>query len=185
MNRPVLFLMIFFLCSSSVAAECGRLKADDSYENLNAILDCIETKSAKPSLLNNGVTFIPGEYTDSSGYRYLLSGGGVIGEDRTTWSVRIIKGSDFDASWTTGPAVGHPQIGALSIASKLPKGLSYGVMGKVIHSHWQRGGLIAATQAGDSITIWAYHKDESPLVNLEYAANNLVLTRINTTDSKN
>ncbi|MBK8899033.1 MAG: hypothetical protein IPN66_17895 [Candidatus Competibacteraceae bacterium] len=181
MNR-LLLSCIILLFSSSLAADCGRLKAGDNYENLNAILDCIETKPSKSPLLNNGVTFLPGEYTDSNGYQYLLSGGGIIGEDRTTWNIRIIKGSDFDASWTTGPAIGHPQIGALSVASKLPKGLSYGVMGKVNRSYWKQGGLIAVTQAGDSITVWAYHEDKSPLVNLEYAVNNLVLTQAKATN---
>jgi len=85
----------------------------------------------------------------------LVSGGGTIGDDRTTWSIRAGRGVPaFDASWTTGPASGHPQIGALSIASKLPKGLSYGVMGNELRSDWQQGGLIAVTQAGDSVTIW-------------------------------
>ncbi|MBL8258309.1 MAG: hypothetical protein JNM60_00640 [Candidatus Competibacteraceae bacterium] len=174
----LLFLIIFASFSSSLAANCGRLKADDNYENLNAILDCLDTKSPKSSLLNNGITFVPGVYADSKGYKYLVSGGGTIGDDRTTWSIRAERGAPaFDASWTTGPASGHPQIGALGIASKLPKGLSYGVMGNESHSDWKQGGLIAVTQAGDSVTIWAYHEDKHPLVNLEYSVNSLVLTK--------
>jgi hypothetical protein len=179
--KRFIVLIITLLVSKHLLADCGRLTKDDTYQQLNAIFDCIEVRLPKCATLNNGADFIKGNYEDSTGGKYLVSGGGVIGDSRTTWTLRSTKSPrQFDVAWTTGPAIGHPQIGSLSIAPKLPKNLSYGVIGKNSHSGWRQGGLVALTQAGDSITVWAYHEGDK---NTEHAVNNLVLTRINIADN--
>ncbi len=178
MIRSLIF-MTFLLIAHNVIADCGRLTKDSRYDDLNAILDCIENRIPNSTILNNGAQFIIGNYMDSNGIEYLVSGGGVISDKRTTWSLRTTtKHKVFDVAWTTGPAIGHPQIGSLSIAPKLPKEISYGVLGAESFSGWRQGGLVAVTQAGDSITIWAYHEDKLVFTNVEHATNSLVLTRI-------
>ncbi len=109
MNRSLLFT-VFLLASHNLIADCGRLTEDDTYTKLNAILDCIEARLPERVILNNGADFIIGKYVDSKNYTYLVSGGGVLGEKRTTWSLRsTTKGRIFDVAWTTGPAIGHPR----------------------------------------------------------------------------
>lgn len=178
MTRLVPCLMIV-LFSTGVYAECDRLTLDDNYEDINSILDCIEARIPERAILNDGAVFIPGDYIDSEGIHYLVSSGGNLGPDRTTWSLQSrSKSRIFNAGWTTGPAVGHPQIGGMDVASKLPKNVSYGVIGKETYQGWKQGGLIGVTQSGDSITIWAYHLDKTSTPILTHAVNSLVLTRV-------
>ena len=174
--KNFLFFLVIFSFSSNIAADCNRLKSGDNYENLNAILDCIEAIKPKQSLSDTASEFIAGEYIAGDKYRYLLSNNGLVDGNRTVWALKGIRGEYFMAAWITGSAIGHPQIGNLSIASKLPNNFSYGVMtaNAGMSSTWQDGGLIAVKQEGDSLTIWSYHKGST---NYIYPTNSFVITR--------
>ena len=87
MNR-LLLSCIILLFSSSLAADCGRLKAGDNYENLNNILDCLEAKRPKPAPLNRESIFTPGEYKNSNDQRYLLSQNGIVDKNREVWTLQ-------------------------------------------------------------------------------------------------
>ena len=87
MNKA-LFLLVILSFFSGAAADCGRLKAGDNYENLNNILDCLEAKRPKPAPLNRESIFTPGEYKNSNDQRYLLSQNGIVDKNREVWTLQ-------------------------------------------------------------------------------------------------
>ncbi|MGB2680947.1 MAG: hypothetical protein WBE39_06490 [Candidatus Competibacter sp.] len=173
--RNLLFFLVIFLFSSSVIADCGRLKAGDNYENLNSILDCLEAKRPKLApLVNHESIFIAGEYKDKNDKRYLLSQNGIVDTNREVWSLQR-SDNEFRLSWMTGPPIGHPQIGKLEIAPKLPEGFIYGVVVNGVSSAWSYGGLIAVRPEGNTLAIWSYHNSSS---NYLYPRDDFLLTKI-------
>ncbi|MGB4876776.1 MAG: hypothetical protein WBQ93_15150 [Candidatus Competibacter sp.] len=78
----------------------------------------------------------------------------------------------------TGPSIGHPQIGKLEIAPKLPEGFTYGVMVNDFSYLWHEGGLIAVKPENNSITVWSYHKGSNSYL---YPVDNFVLTKVEET----
>lgn len=175
MNR-LLFLSMIFSFSTSFAADCGRLKAGDNYENLNAILDCLEAKHSTLAPSNHESVFVPGEYKSSTDKRYWLSQNGIVDKNREVWTLQR-SDNKFRASWMTGPATGHPQIGKLEIAPKLHEGFIYGVVvnGEAMSSYnWTSGGLIAVRLEKDTLTIWSYHNSNTSYI---YPVDSFVLTK--------
>jgi hypothetical protein len=69
--------------------------------------------SLSPALTGGG--FVSGNYKDSEGNVFLLSGPGVLSGGRTSWSLLLTKPSascgaacQLQANWFTGPIAGHP-----------------------------------------------------------------------------
>lgn len=119
-----------------------------------------------PTLVTSG--FKPGNYKDSSGNKYVLSGPSAIpGSTRTAWSLAFTSGSQakqFSASWTTGPIAGHPNqssLGRIKMTSTAYTGYSWGIAGNVAYissdfpfDEWgNQGNVIGAVQAGEQVVL--------------------------------
>ena len=61
--------------------------------------------------------FKPGTYKDSAGKKYTVGGPNIVAGGRTSWSISMApnaSGFIFNAAWTTGPIVGHPNQASLT-----------------------------------------------------------------------
>jgi hypothetical protein len=105
--RPVVFTLIFaFLITSmhyALATEekesCGRLSTGDTFDDLNKILDCIESKVSGQSFVTATNTAI---YSGEKEPNDLIGNANIITID-TTIKGRIKKGDDFDIFQFTAP----------------------------------------------------------------------------------
>ena len=107
--------------------------------------------------------FLAGNYKDSSGNQYQLSGPSAVGS-RNQWSIAsttpAIAGTSniFNAGWETGPAIGNSYtVGFQSIVStsgSFLSGRSYGLSSNNNFGFtWSPGSLISASQVGSTLLI--------------------------------
>ncbi|HTW95782.1 MAG TPA: hypothetical protein VMD30_13350 [Tepidisphaeraceae bacterium] len=140
-------------CKFSAGAD-GSLRVD----SLNVV-----PTTMLPNLADQ---FIPGTYADGYGSIYVLHGPAASQGGRTSWSLdRQRVGVDpekkdlpaFDAAWTTGPAVGSPDILNKPDIKTLPPGFAFGMatggtfnnLGWQIPTDW----IVGARQIGNSLQV--------------------------------
>jgi hypothetical protein len=133
--------------------------------NGNLIFDSFQQVSS--ASFNSNENFIPGNYADSSGHKFTVSGGG-ISNGRLLWNIAGGKDNAFDVSWSTGSAIGNIFIGSLPIAAKLPEGQGYGVVGNSFLGpgagyDFGRGSIIGISQVGKTLILTNYRNDNDKL----------------------
>ncbi len=121
--------------------------------------------STSPSreLFNQGENFLPGIYTDQSGNKYSVTGGGILRGGRVAWGMRsVTEGLNFDIGWATGPVKDHP----MTENRAYPEGFSLGVAGTINLRQSEtndspplfcKGKAIGAAQIGEAIIVYRLH----------------------------
>ncbi len=125
--------------------------------------------------LNPSEQFRPGVYRDQDGYGFLVSGS-PSGDGRTVWSVVSLPDNPNYScgTWETGAAVGNMLL-VHNFASIYPGGFSagrsYGKFGSgTNNSDWAEtfelnGNVLAARQAGNTISLLVVYRDGSAVSN--------------------
>jgi hypothetical protein len=137
----------------------------------------LDQMQATPTLLSlrPADQFLAGPYVGGDGTQYTVRGGAVSPGGRTSWGMTFTavgkpgaKPITFDASFTTGPAVGNPELANQEDLKTLPDGYAYGNvtfsgvdLGFRFYANAVMDGtaVIGARQVGDSLQIAVFKHD--------------------------
>lgn len=103
-----------------------------------------------------------GRYLDNNSWCYRIAGPSLVADGRSFYSISAggegcANNNGFSANFTTGTAVGHPDIGGRSIVANLNNSWVYGIVSNTTSNNsafrsWLSNGLIGVRQNGDQIT---------------------------------
>lgn len=119
--------------------------------------------TASPSLTVG--SFRPGIYLGGSfTCEHVVGTPGVAGGGRITGSIAESNCSvTFNASWVSGPIVGHPNEAALRAAGITFQGYAWGVLGEVgdnwLEQGWEPGDLVGVVQSGQQLIVHNFGND--------------------------
>jgi hypothetical protein len=141
-----------------------------SISNLNSdgstydLLVLTQDNSISISNVTGSENFSPGFYRASDGKRYVLSGSAEA-RGRTLWTLASVSmPTIFNASWETGTAVGNALLAdspnIVRHSNGYLPGRSYGVIGSN-NIDWNKGRVLAASQAGKTIAVSNLNSDGS------------------------
>lgn len=131
--------------------------------------------------------FQPGTYATQTGDTYIVSGPASLGDGRLGYgliSVATASSETVSLSWSTGPAVGHPEIGGSEVVAQLGDSYAYGIVGGQVGSNtdfnnagFSIGEVIGVRQIDpDTITIALF--TESNGTDVAFPLSSLTLRRV-------
>ncbi len=122
-----------------------------------------------PPLMISITSLVVGVYRDVEGYCFELESPIAFTDNRSLYLFKAVTGisgcekssnQTLTAQITSGPAVGHPEIGHRSIVKELPDTYVYGIIadaqgysGAQINSSWDSNAIIGLRQTGGNLTV--------------------------------
>jgi len=135
---------------------------------------------ASPTL--NVGAYKPGTYngynvgSDSTNHYFIAGAPGVGADGRISGSIQRITTNNytsvFNASWTSGPVIGHPLEALLVQAGITSNGYNWGIMGtagaSTASSGWRPGDIIGVIQTGNQLSMWNFGQGKVPVSSLTF-----------------
>jgi len=133
--------------------------------NTGALTLGTPTNNPSPNLVTSG--FQAGDYKDSRGNVYKVTGPSVIpGTTRTLWALALVSAgfdaTKFSMSWVTGSVAGHPNQSSLTPRKITSSSFSWGIVGARDGSSafpfwgWDNSEVVGAAQAGNQIVFYLF-----------------------------